>query len=137
MSKKHAVIPDTQDKPGVNTDHLEHIGNYLAEKEPDTIIVIGDWADMPSLSSYDIGTKYYEGRTYQADIEARIAAMQRMLARIEAKNGLRRRRGLKPYRPRGILTLGNHEQRILRAIEKDRKLEGTISMADLCFEKFG
>jgi hypothetical protein len=137
MSKKHAVIPDVQAKPGVSNDHLEHVGNYLAEKEPDVIIVIGDFADMPSLSSYDKGKKSFEGRTYKADIEAAIESMQKMLAPIERKNVLRKQRGLKAYRPRGILTLGNHEQRILRAIEEDRKLDGTIKMEDLCYEKFG
>src|SRR3990167_960553 len=35
------------------------------------------------------------------------------------------------------LTLGNHEERILRAVERDAKLEGTITLKDLNYEKFG
>jgi hypothetical protein len=37
----------------------------------------------------------------------------------------------KQWKPRLILTLGNHEERINRAIEEDRKLDGLISVADL------
>lgn len=137
IGNKHVVIPDVQAKPGVNLEHLSHAGEYIAEKEPDVIIVIGDFADMPSLSSYDKGKKSFEGRTYRADIEASIEAMQKLLEPIARKNRIRKSKRLKPYSPRGIITLGNHEQRILRAIEEDRKLDGTIGIKDLCFEKFG
>jgi hypothetical protein len=44
---------------------------------------------------------------------------------------------MEDYRPRLVLTLGNHENRIERAIEDDAKLEGTISMKDLGYEEMG
>ena len=47
------MIPDTQVKPGVNTDHLEWAGHYAVKMKPDVIVHIGDHWDMPSLSSYD------------------------------------------------------------------------------------
>jgi hypothetical protein len=137
MSRKHAVIPDVQAKPGVSSKHLVHVGNYLAEKKPDVIIMIGDFADMPSLSSYDKGKKSFEGRSYKADIEASIAAMDLLMAPIERENVKRKKKGLRAYKPRKIMTLGNHEQRILRVIEEDRRLDGTISIDDLKFHKFG
>ncbi len=43
----------------------------------------GDFADMPSLSSYDIGKKTFEGRRYKADIEAAHSAMEALLAPIK------------------------------------------------------
>lgn len=46
---KIAVIPDTQVKPDIDLSWLEHIGNYLVEKQPDAIVHLGDFADMPSL----------------------------------------------------------------------------------------
>ena len=55
MSRVHAVIPDCQVKPGQDYSFLRWVGNYLAEKKPDVIVQIGDFADMPSLSSYDVG----------------------------------------------------------------------------------
>lgn len=131
------MIPDVQAKPGVDSSHLEHVGNYIAEKQPDVIIMIGDFADMPSLSIYDRGKLSYEGRTYRADVEASIAAMELLMKPIEELNRKRKKKGLAPYNPRQVLTLGNHEQRILRAVEEDRKLLGTLKISDLQFHRFG
>ena len=52
----HLVIPDVQVKPGHDYSFLKAIGNYIVKKRPDVIINIGDFADMPSLSSYDNGS---------------------------------------------------------------------------------
>jgi hypothetical protein len=43
----------------------------------------------------------------------------------------------KRWNPRLILTLGNHEDRINRAIEEDRKLSGLMSIDDLRYEEYG
>ena len=129
-ARKHLIIPDTQIKPGVPTDHLEWIGNYIAEKKPDVVVMIGDFADMCSLSSYDRGKKTFEGRRYKADIESSIAAMERLMKPIKLAS-------LKGYNPHLVLTLGNHEDRISRAIEDDAKLDGTISIDDLQYKEFG
>ncbi len=133
----HAVIPDVQVKPGLDFSHLTWCGNYLAEKRPDVIVMIGDWADMPSLSEYDKGKKSFEGRTYKADIEASIEAMNCLMAPINTERKRRVDNKKKQWNPRMVLTLGNHENRINRAIENDRKLEGLISVSDLQYEKFG
>lgn len=131
MVKKHMVIPDTQTKPGTPLSHFTWAGEYATEKRPDVIIHIGDFADMPSLSSYDIGKKTYEGRTYKADIESVIEAQELLFKPI------RKEMKKTGWKPRFVLCLGNHENRINRAVELDRKLEGTISVDDLQFEKFG
>jgi len=47
------VIPDCQVKPTHSTAYLRAVGQYMVEKQPDTVICLGDFADMPSLSSYD------------------------------------------------------------------------------------
>ena len=134
---KHMVIPDCQVKPGVSVEYLKWIGQYAAEKKPDVIVCIGDFADMPSLSSYDVGKKSFEGRTYKADIQAARNGMKALMTPIleeqeKLKQGHRQR-----WNPRLVLTLGNHEERILRAIDTDRKLEGLIGIKDLNYEKFG
>lgn len=134
---KHCVIPDTQVKPGVPIDHFKWAGEYIAEKKPDVIVHIGDLADMHSLSSYDIGKKSYEGRTYQADIESAINAQELFFTPIRREITRLRKNKKEQWKPRFVLTLGNHEDRINRAIESDRKLEGTISIDDLKFEEFG
>lgn len=137
MTKKHLVIPDTQCKPGVDLSHMEWAGKFAAEKKPDVIVHIGDLADMPSLSSYDVGKKSYEGRTYLEDITAAIKAQELFFAPIRAEMERTRRNRKKRWLPRFIITLGNHEDRITRAIDSDRKLEGTIGLKDLRLEEFG
>jgi len=135
MSIRHMVIPDVQQKPGCSTEHLTHAGMYAVEKKPDVIICIGDFWDMPSLSVYDIGKKGFEGRKYTDDIAAGKEAMQALLAPIKEYNTKARRDKKKKYKPRLVFTLGNHEQRIERAIEADRKLEGLMSYDDFGLEK--
>lgn len=134
---KHLVIPDVQIKPGVDNSYLEVVGKYIVEKKPDVIICIGDFADMPSLSSYDVGKKSFEGRRYRDDIEAAKAGMRRLLEPIREFNKSAQANKKKVYRPRMVLTLGNHEERINRVCEYDAKLDGTIAISDLEYERFG
>lgn len=134
---RHIVIPDTQIKPGAPTEHIDWIAQYVVDKKPDVLVIIGDWADMPSLSSYDVGTKSFEGRTYRADILAANDALQRLMAPIAKEQERIARRHLKKWNLRKIVTLGNHEHRITRAIETDRKLDGLISLDDLFFKQWG
>ena len=75
----HLVIPDVQIKPGQDTSFLTAIGAYIVEKKPDVVICLGDFGDMPSLSSYDFGKKSFEGRRYRDDVAAVHAAMQVLL----------------------------------------------------------
>lgn len=133
----HCVIPDTQVKPGLDFSHLTWAGQYIADKRPDVIVMIGDWADMPSLSEYDRGKKSFEGRTYKADIEASHEAMESLMRPIRAEQKRRLEGKRKQWNPRLVLTMGNHEMRIERAIENDRKLEGLISLEDLKYREFG
>lgn len=137
MSKSILVIPDVQTKAGVPRDHLRWLGNYIVNKQPDVIVNIGDFADMPSLSSYDKGKKSFEGRRYKLDIEAAQVAMSTLLDPLYRLQAQQRAGKKKVYYPDMHLTLGNHEARISRAINDDPKLDGTISMEDLQYEKFG
>lgn len=133
----HALVPDTQCKPGLDFAHMTWAGEYIADKLPDVIIHIGDHADMPSLSEWDKNKKSFEGRTYKADIEASKEAMECFMRPIWKEQNRRHFGKRKTWKPRQIITLGNHENRINRAIESDRKLEGLISVDDLEYEKFG
>jgi hypothetical protein len=134
---KHFVLPDVQAKPGHDFSYLTNIGKYLCEKQPDVIVCIGDFADMPSLSSYDAGTKAFEGRRYTKDIDAAHEAMKALLAPIAEYNERAKTNGKKQYKPRKVLTLGNHEHRINKAVNLDPKLEGILSLDDLRYREFG
>ena len=134
---KHLVIPDVQAKGGINFDYLEKIGHYIVEKRPDVVVCIGDFADMPSLSSYDVGKKNFEGRRYVADIAASHAAMQAFLGPIVEYNERAKRNKEKQYKPELHLTLGNHENRINRAVNDSPQLDGVLSILDLGYENYG
>jgi hypothetical protein len=134
---EHLVIPDTQVKPGVDTTHLEWAGKYAADKKPDVIIMIGDWWDMASLSSYDRGTKGYEGRRYYKDIESGNKAMDQFMAPILKEQNKQRKAKKRLWEPRLVFTMGNHEHRIERAINEDPKLEGLISYDDFNLQNYG
>jgi predicted phosphodiesterase len=134
---KILVIPDTQVKPGSNLEHLQWAGQYAVDKKPDVIVHLGDHWDMPSLSSYDVGKKSFEGRRYTDDVAAGIDGMVDFLAPIKVEQSRRRRHKKKAWNPRLIYCMGNHEERINKAINSDRKLEGLISFNDLMLEDFG
>ena len=126
---RHIYIPDAQVKPGVKTDHLEACGNYIAEKRPDVIVCAGDFADMPSLNIHKPkGHITFEGARYLDDISAANQGMERMVRPFQ---------NIKGYTPKMVLTLGNHEYRIVRAVQSDPTLKGTLSLNDLYYEQLG
>lgn len=135
--KKHVIIPDCQVKPWHSTSYLEAIGNYIVEKKPDNLICIGDFADMPSLSSYDVGKKSFEGRRYKDDVHATHEAMATLLKPINEHNKRAASNHKARYYPKMDMFLGNHEDRINRAINGDPKLDGTISVEDLKYAEAG
>ena len=105
---KHAVIPDTQVFPGSKINHLVAAGKYLRKHKPDKIVLIGDWWDMPSLSSYDRpGDKGWETKDVHADLEAGWKAMNKFLTTTRSRT----------YDPEIHYCVGNHEDRISRAAD--------------------
>lgn len=133
----HLVLPDAQIRPGDDTEFLACIGRYIVKKKPDVIVNLGDFADMPSLSSYDVGRKSFEGRRYLHDIEATRNAMEALLKPLWDHNEQQRKNGKKQYKPRMVLTMGNHENRINRAVDLDAKLEGVLSTDSLGYVGYG
>jgi hypothetical protein len=127
-----AVLPDCQVKPDVPLGHLEWAGKYFADKKPDVIVNIGDFADMPSLSFHDqAGSMGYEGKRYKADILAAHLGMKTLMTPIIDEM---KRTG---WKPRLVLTLGNHEDRINRTIKATPKLDGVMGLPDLEYERWG
>src|SRR5262245_47568233 len=109
--------------------HFQHdneratwLGMLISEERPDVVINLGDSADMPSLSSFDKGTRAAMGKTYEKDIAAFIDFHERLSAPIAKQ---------KKKRPRWIFCEGNHEHRIHRAVNSAPELEGAISLDDL------
>ncbi len=138
MGKRIMVIPDTQIRPGDDFSFLDAIGRYAVEMKPDIIVHLGDFADMPSLSSHDkAGSKSMEGQRYKADIQASKDAMKVLLSPVRAEQKRLTDTKRARWKPRLVMLGGNHEHRINRAIQNDPKLDGLISLGDLEYEKSG
>lgn len=138
IGKRIVVIPDTQIRPGDDYGFLTNIGKYIVDMQPDIVVHLGDFADMPSLSSHDkSGTKSMEGKRYNQDVECVHEAMAALMKPIIDKQNQQRKNKEKVWKPELILTLGNHENRIERAINNDPKLDGLISVDDLGYELYG
>jgi hypothetical protein len=144
--RTHVVIPDTQAKPGVPVDHLGWAGQYIVDKfaEKDIVIVhVGDHADMPSLSSYDKGTRSMEGRRVEADLRAANAAWAVLNTPLQSYQNRqieacrRAKKKVEFWNPPKHITLGNHEYRIERACEDDAQLEGLLRLDALDYERTG
>jgi hypothetical protein len=129
---KICVIPDCQVKPNVPLDHLKWAGDYIADKQPDEIICIGDFADMESLSLYDKGKKCFEGRSYKKDIDTAKLGMSYLLNPL-----IKTKHNKSGILAKKVLLYGNHEDRIDRAIQLDSILDGTISKEDLGYVNSG
>lgn len=124
--KKHLMIPDTQVKPGVPLYHLEWIGQYIVDNPPDRLIMIGDWYDLPSLSSYDRGTKGFEGRRFTADVDSGHRALELMEKPLEQRNAALKRSKHAMLKIDKHVTWGNHEHRAQRVSDSMAELDGLI-----------
>jgi predicted MPP superfamily phosphohydrolase len=130
---KILIIPDQHSKPGVSNERFKWLGNLIVARQPDVIVNLGDMFDFPSLSSYDKGKMSSENKRYKYDLEAGIQAQEFMFTPLDDYNRGRK----KKYLPAKHITLGNHEARLMRAVQENAQLEFTMSESDLQLERFG
>lgn len=131
-------IGDPHASPDSDNDRFIWAGKLALDQRVDTIICMGDFADMPSLCSYDKGKKDFIGRSYAADVAATRDALEKFNSPIDAYNTDRAKNKKAQYKPRKIMLGGNHDEaRINRAIQLQPELEGTISLDHLGYEEFG
>ena len=131
------MIGDPHAHPEYDNDRFEALGRFILDERPTKIICIGDMADMPSLSSYDKGKKTFEGRRYQDDVEATRDAQRKLFSAVDRYNSRRSKNKKKQYTPEWWMTIGNHEERILRVVNNNPEYEGVFSYHDLAYESFG
>lgn len=122
----HVVIPDTQIKPsltGKHTKHLTWASNYIQVAEPEKVIILGDWWDMPSLSSWS-SKQEAEKQRYNEDIEVGLTYMQEFVHSL-------------PTGTEVHFCEGNHEDRINRYVKDHPEVQGWMSTKDCDVERFG
>lgn len=130
------LIGDVHTHPEFDNSRLEALGHMIVDLKPDEVWQIGDWADMPSLSSYDKGKRSFEGRRYRADVEAAIAGQEILWGPLNEYNAQQRANKKAQYNPFKLMTWGNHESRVDKVTQLHPELHGTISVADLQYEQY-
>lgn len=133
---RHLVIPDTQADPNRPDDHMTWAGRYAVKMKPDVIIHLGDHWNLGSLSSYDKGKGSMEGRRYLKDIEAGNIAMDKFMQPILKEQKRLRKNKKQVWNPRLIFLLGNHEERIERAINDNIQLADLIGYHDFNLSRY-
>lgn len=125
--RRHLIIPDTQVRPGVPTDHIDWAARAIVEYMPDVVVHLGDHWDFPSLNTHsEKGSEELEGRRYQDDVDSGNEAFARLCAPMEAEQARRVRRHIKRWEPRKVILRGNHEHRADRVAKNDPKWQGVI-----------
>jgi len=128
VAKRHLLIPDTQVRPGVPTDHIDWIGQAIVDYAPDVVVHIGDHWDNPAFSMHDAkGSLIMEGARYEDDIAAGNEAFVRLGAPM-FKEIKRQSRNKKGWNPERHFAFGNHENRVQRALNSEPKLIGCVGM---------
>lgn len=124
----HLILPCPHVHPDHSNDRFTWVGKLIADLKPKHVICLGDFADLPSLCSYEKGTKGYEGRRYSRDISSVEDAQERLFRPIRER---------KKKQPKFWMLHGNHEYRIQRAIDLDAvHLDGIISTDDLSYREY-
>lgn len=122
--RRHLIIPDTQVKPGAPTDHLDWVGQAIADYKPDVVIHLGDHWDFESLSQW-AGTKDLEGLRYEDDLQAGNDALRRLA------------RAYGSFKGRKVLLRGNHEDRLTRALNANPKWAGAVGFHQFVDRQLG
>lgn len=125
--KCHLIIPDSHAHPNHSNQRADYLAGIIGDIRPDVVVHIGDSADMPSLSSYDKGKRSFHGRTYRKDIDAHLDFQDRVWGPLRKR---------KKRLPRTVFCIGNHEQRIEKALDLSPELQGTVGTRDLELQRW-
>ena len=130
---RHFFVPDWQVMRGVRIDHIHAAGVYAALKKPDVIVLAGDMGDFPSCSYWDKADWDFGQRRYDHDMNALEHVLQVFLAPIIAES---EKTGWVPYI---LVTLGNHEDRVDRALRsaKMARFTGAIEHPADLYRRYG
>lgn len=119
-----AHVDDTQD-----LSRFTALGRMIVDTQPEYIVIIGDFLSMNCLSDWDRNKRLVmEKKRYQLEIDAGNKALDEMFRFVEEINRKNRKSKKSAYSPKLIYIMGNHEDRLLRYLEKDPTFLGTVSI---------
>ncbi len=127
--RRHLIIPDVQTKPGNCGTHLDWAAAAVIDYKPDVIVVIGDFADMPSMSCHEKpGSKHAIMQNVKADFDAANEAFERFQSPIQKEMDRLAGGHRKRWTPECHFLFGNHENRIVNALNAEPKYEGLFGL---------
>jgi hypothetical protein len=135
--RKLLIVPDSHASPKYDNERFHWLGKFILQERPDVIVNLGDMADMPSLSSYDKGKASGENRRYDGDLAVTYEALEILESYEEKARQADKKAKKKPYAPRKIITLGNHENRCNRFANDNPELIGTIGTDAIPYAGYG
>lgn len=129
VGRRHFIIPDTQIRGGIDTSHIDWCAKAIVKYRPDVIVHLGDHWDLPSLSTHDApGSKEAEGRRVSDDIAAGNEAFARLVAPMQQERERLVRARKKRWNPACHFLFGNHEDRLTRAVFREPRWEGLLTL---------
>jgi len=127
MSKTILIVPDSHATPEAGNERADYLAKLTIDLQPDIVVNLGDQWDLSSLSSYDKGTRSFQGRSYRADVEAGREFSSRWWDPVKSR---------KKKLPRRVFLIGNHEQRIDRTLDLSPELAGTVGYENLELDRY-
>lgn len=110
-------------------DRFDVASKFIIDKQPDYVILIGDFLTLNCLSAWDKDKrKRMEGKRYSKEIEAGNEALDRLLAEVKEYNKQKKKNKERQYRPHLVYIEGNHEERLSRYLEYDPTFDGHVGI---------
>ena len=133
--KSHLIIPDAHAHYKFDNNRFDWLSRFILDRKDEitNIVCLGDFADLPSLSSHESGSNLsFEGRRLTRDLDVTHDALKRLFGPINKAN----RKTKKKFRPKKTMVMGNHEHRITRAVENASQLLGWLDMDILHYHDY-
>lgn len=120
------VIGDGHDDPHLDKDRFRCAGERIADKQPDLVVLIGDFVTFDSCNQHNKNFTLRGQRKTSIieDLESAKLAMIALMKPIRELQKKNRRCKEKVYKPKLVITLGNHEDRFKRFIEQNPEMAG-------------
>ena len=122
--KTTLVIPDSHADPRFSNERYEALGNFIVDKRPDHVVLLGDWGNLDSISFHNGDRPLLkEGMRLKDDLDSMQEAFELMQGRIDNYNKQLSVWKKKRYEPLLHWIEGNHEDRVRRYIESHPELQ--------------
>ncbi len=124
------LVPDAHVTCHEDLSRFTQCGNLIVDRQPERIMIMGDFVSLDSLSDFDMNTRLLmEQRRYEQDIRAGNVALDLMLRPLQDYNKRMVEGKRKTYRPEIVFLEGNHEYRATRYVQSHAELEGFIEVS--------